>query len=242
MTRLFADPFLVTAFPLPSFFRRLPSPSIDPPSAVHQVSFHQVSFHQASLTKKHPPLRVWRGQGHVLVGSSENPECSLPPLRQVPYREMQPLKPQPLLRRCPDLVMRVPASIIDRAPRQTDEASRSQAGIPKSVYQVSEPSVGVTRLCRFASSRLWHSGAALRASSARSNVLGSIPGQEPSRSCPTIQAIFCVPELWKSHGTGPGTSLGTALVTKARGVPERSFCAVTTLSPAASNSVVTGAC
>jgi hypothetical protein len=48
MTRLFADPFVVTAFAPPSRF-----------------------------TKTDPLPGIWRGDSRILVGSSEKPKCSV---------------------------------------------------------------------------------------------------------------------------------------------------------------------
>src|SRR5215475_12157469 len=79
MTRLFADPFLVTAFPLPSFFRRLSSPSLDsptldPPSVVS------------------PKIVRLSGVGATTAASSSDRarirNAARLPLRQVPYREI----------------------------------------------------------------------------------------------------------------------------------------------------------
>src|SRR5258705_6942691 len=91
----------------------------------------------------------------------------------------------------------------DHAQRRTDEASRSQVG---------EPSAGssglVVSLLRACGTPELRSGPRRRDPMSR---VDSYP--ERSRSWPTIQAIFCVPEMWKSHGGAP--------IIKAPTTPER---------------------
>lgn len=141
--------------------------------------------------------------------------------RQFPVAKQQPLDRSPW-RCCPPLIMRTVPSMTDRGWRQTDEASRSQVG---------ERCAGSSPACCFASSRLWHSGASLRASRRRGQASRVDSCIKPSRSRPIFQAIFCGPELWKTHGN--------ALATSARAMPERSFRIVTIASPAAVNIVET---
>ena len=113
-------------------------------------------------------------------------------------------------------------SMIDRGRRLTDEAFRTRVG---------KPSAGSSGWL-FHSSRLCGTpelccgpqiGAAER--------LGSIPGPDPNRSWATIQVIFCVPELCKTHDR--------ALARSARGIPVRSGDGLSTASPATEKSAAT---
>jgi hypothetical protein len=87
----------------------------------------------------------------------------------------------------PTLVRRNAASISYRGRRVTDEAFRTQKGEPiagcPSGPQCSAPS------------RLWLSEAMLRALLAPR--VDSC--RKPSRSCPTIQVLFCVAEMWSGY-------------------------------------------
>jgi hypothetical protein len=94
---------------------------------------------------------------------------------------------------------------------------------PKSINGAGHP--GFTS---FASSRLWLSEASLRALVGASRVDSYA---KPSRSLTTIQAIFCGAEMWISYGK--------RLITRARGIPERSCRAGPAARPAAVNSSVT---
>src|SRR5215471_21699811 len=76
--------------------------------------------------------------------------------------------------------------------------------------------------------RLWRSGAVLRATSTRRiSLVDSC--MEGSRSCPTIQEVFCGPEMWRAHDE----AVYPRRRTRARGTPERSLLEESTVSPAA---------
>jgi hypothetical protein len=165
----------------------------------------------------------------------------VPPQRQVPCCEVATPGPQPFLRRCPPLIMRVVASMTNRGWCRTDEASRSQdlelisnsAALPPAI-----PVSGAAGLC--ASPKLCcelslqaFAPGCRNGSLWRGQCLGSIPCAKPSRSCATIQAIFCVPELWRSHGKG--------LTISARPTPDRSCRTASIASLALVNSALTAA-
>jgi hypothetical protein len=81
-------------------------------------------------------------------------------------------------------------SMIDRGRRLTDEAFRTRFG------KLSAGSSG----CLFhVFAPVWHSGALLRASNRRGRASRVDSCTDPNRSRATIQAIFCVSELCKTH-------------------------------------------
>lgn len=65
----------------------------------------------------------------------------------------------------------------------------------------------------------------------------SAPGRfrclKPSRSCPTIQVLFCLSEMWPRHD---------GLTTSARATPERSHREAVTRKPAAATIPATASC
>src|SRR5262249_33791428 len=73
------------------------------------------------------PPRQRRGQDRVGVGPKRIVEMRrVSPQRQVPCCEAPTPGPQPLLRCCPPLIMRVVASMTNRGTCRNDEASRPQ--------------------------------------------------------------------------------------------------------------------
>src|SRR4051794_32396332 len=99
----------------------------------------------------------WARNNRVLVRTEREAKMRrLSPPYQCPVAKQQPLN-RNLLRRCPPLVMRIATSNSDRERRLTDEAFRTQVG------ELSAGSSGWL----FRVSRLWHSGASLRASRRR---------------------------------------------------------------------------
>jgi hypothetical protein len=113
-------------------------------------------------------------------------------------------------------------SMIDRGRRLTDEAFRTRVG---------KPSAGSSGWLLHVFAPVWHSGALLRASNRRGRASRVDSCRDPNRSRATIQAIFCVPELCKTHNR--------SLARSARGVPVRSGYGLSTASPAAEKSAAT---
>jgi len=94
--------------------------------------------------------------------------------------------PQLSLRCCPPLVMRNAASISHRGWRVTDEASRSQKANRISGPLMSHAFAPVA-LRSVAAGSYWR--------------LGVDSCRKRSRSWPTIQALFCVAELWGRYAS-----------------------------------------
>jgi hypothetical protein len=113
-------------------------------------------------------------------------------------------------------------SMIDRGRRLTDEAFRTRVG---------KLSAGSSGWLFHVFAPVWHSGALLRASNRRGRASRVDSCRDPNRSRATIQAIFCVPELCKTHDR--------SLARSARGVPVRSGYGLSTASPAAENNAAT---
>jgi hypothetical protein len=113
-------------------------------------------------------------------------------------------------------------SMIDRGRRLTDEAFRTRVG---------KLSAGSSGWLFHVFAPVWHSGALLRASNRRGRASRVDSCRDPNRSWATIQAIFCVPELCKTHDQ--------SLARSARGMPVRSGYGLSTASPAAEKSAVT---
>ena len=113
-------------------------------------------------------------------------------------------------------------SMIDRGRRLTDEAFRTQVG---------KLSAGSSGWLFHVIAPVWHSGALLRASNRRGRASRVDSCRDPNRSWATIQAIFCVPELCKTHDR--------SLARSARGVPVRSGHGLSTARPAAEKSAAT---
>src|SRR5262249_3355068 len=130
----------------------------------------------------------------VLVGQSAKPKCGAFRRRyQCPVAKQQPLG-RNLLRRCPAFIMRIATSSIDRKPRLPDEEFRSRFGNER-------PDCPGLVIIAYGASKL-RCGPLVGAA----EHLGSILGTQPSRSRPIFQAIFCVPEMWKTHGSRLATS------------------------------------
>src|SRR5262245_10121161 len=109
------------------------------------------------LPSPRPPSHRQRGRNRILVWTERKAKMRRwSPPSQCPVAKQQPLD-RKLLRRCPPLVMRIATSSSDRVRRLTDEAFRTQVG------ELSAGSSGGV----FRVSRLWHSGALLRASRRR---------------------------------------------------------------------------
>ena len=113
-------------------------------------------------------------------------------------------------------------SMIDRGRRLTDEAFRTRVG---------KLSAGSSGCLSHVFAPVWHSGALLRASNRRGRASRVDSCRDPNRSRATIQAIFCVPELCKTHDR--------SLARSARGMPVRSEHGLSTASPAADNNAAT---
>ena len=100
------------------------------------------------------------------------------------------------------------ASLIDRGRRLTDEAFRTRIG------KLSAGSSG----CLFhVFAPVWHSGALLRASNRRGRASRVDSCKDPNPSWATIQAIFCVPELCRTHDRSLAKSLAPSLTESAQG-------------------------
>jgi hypothetical protein len=113
-------------------------------------------------------------------------------------------------------------SKIDRGRRLTDEAFRTRVG---------KLSAGSSGWLFHVFAPVWHSGALLRASNRRGRASRVDSCRDPNRSWATIQAIFCVPELCRTHDR--------SLARSARGMPVRSGHGLSTASPSAEKSAVT---
>jgi hypothetical protein len=113
-------------------------------------------------------------------------------------------------------------SMIDRGRRLTDEAFRTRVG---------KLSAGSSGWLLHVFAPVWHSGALLRASNRRGRASRVDSCRDPNRSRATIQAIFCVSELCKTHDQ--------SLARSARGMPVRSGYGLSTASPAAENNAAT---
>jgi hypothetical protein len=203
MFRPFADPLLAAAE------CRSPSPSRHSPSR-HSPSLC-VSRSQASAAAK---------QTAFLVRSGAQSTCGKAPPSSMSCREAA----APWLVRygVAHLLSCAATSMIDRGRRLTDEAFRTRFG------KLSAGSSG----CLFhVFAPVWHSGALLRASNRRGRASRVDSYRNPNRSWATIQAIFCVSELCKTHDG--------SLARSARGTPDRSGHGLSTASPAAEKSAPT---
>jgi hypothetical protein len=148
----------------------------------------------ASPLHQAPPAssRERRGQATSSAEAARSLSCSAC-CGAVRFHNCEAATPEPrsVPRRCPLLVMHFAAPMSDRDMHRTDEASRPRGG------ELTARSSGLT--CSP------HAPRALRSFAAGLDIgafnhLGSIPCPKPSRSRGAIQALFCVPEMWKAHG------------------------------------------
>ncbi len=177
-----------------------------------------------AFTTRSPISRQRRGQTTAfLVRSGAQSTCGKAPPSSMSCREAAPW----LVRYgVAHLLSCAATSMIDRRRRLTDEAFRTRIG------KLSAGSSG----CLFhVFAPVRHSGALLRASNRRGRASRVDSCRDPNRSWATIQAIFCVSELCKTHDP----SLVSSLVRSARDTPERSGRGLSTASPAAEKSVAT---
>ena len=178
-----------------------------------------------AFTTRSPISRQRRGQTTAfLVRSGAQSTCGKAPPSSMSCREAA----APWLVRygVAHLLSCAATSMIDRGRRLTDEAFRTRIG------KLSAGSSG----CLFhVFAPVRHSGALLRASNRRGRASRVDSCRDPNRSWATIQAIFCVSELCKTHDP----TLVSSLVRSARGTPERSGHGLSTASPAAEKSVAT---
>src|SRR5947208_6249001 len=184
-----------------------------PPLALTPFAFTPSS---TSPRVPHSHVSAAAKQTAFLVRSGAQSTCGKAPPSSMSCREAAPW----LVRYgVAHLLSCAAASMIDRGRRLTDEAFRTRIG------KLSAGSSG----CLFhVFAPVWHSGALLRASNRRGRASRVDSCRDPNRSWPAIQAIFCVPELCKTHDG--------SLARSARDTPERSGCGLSTASPAAEKS------
>ncbi len=188
------------------------------PPALTLFAFTPLALKPSAFTTRFPAPRP--NKTAFLVRSGAQSTCGKAPPSSMSCREAA----APWLVRygVAHLLSCAATSMIDRGRRLTDEAFRTRFG------KLSAGSSG----CLFhVFAPVWHSGALLRASNRRGRASRVDSCRNPNRSWVTIQAIFCVSELCKTHGG--------SLAKSARGIPDRSGYGLSTTSPAAEKSVAT---
>src|SRR5215468_7994273 len=166
---------------------------------------HAFSTLRPSLHHAFPISRQRRGQiTAFLVRSGAQSTCGKAPPSSMSCREAA--APWLIRYGVAHLLSCAATSMIDRGRRLTDEAFRTRIG------KLSAGSSG----CLFhVFAPVWHSGALLRASNRRGRASRVDSCKDPNPSWATIQAIFCVPELCRTHDRSLAKRLATRLATRA---------------------------
>jgi hypothetical protein len=144
--------------------------------------YDRLDCNELLATNSHPSTKRPQPHTHRARILSDDVRA---PLRQAATKsclEIATRCPQPSLRCCPPLVMHNATSTTYRGRRVTDEASRSQkANLRPDIRLLCISRLRACGSPSFAAGSYWR--------------LRSISCEEPSRSCPTIQVLFCVPDL-----------------------------------------------